>query len=91
VYVADWKSDFLPSWDAGAVAAHVANNYALQARLYALALVKMLSITDREQYEGRFGGMVFVFLRGLPEGLLLARPSYDDIQAWQRDLAEQPL
>ncbi|HET6281478.1 MAG TPA: UvrD-helicase domain-containing protein [Polyangia bacterium] len=91
VYVADWKSDFLPSWDADAVAVHVANNYALQARLYALALVKMLGITGREQYQARFGGLVFVFLRGLPEGLLIQRPSYDDVQSWQRDLAEQPL
>ncbi len=37
VYVVDWKSDFLPSYDEDAVTAHVVRNYGLQAKLYAMA------------------------------------------------------
>ena len=47
------------------VAAHVDANYALQERLYALALVRMLGIADAAAYEARFGGTLYVFVRGL--------------------------
>ncbi|HEX4405696.1 MAG TPA: hypothetical protein VH560_12750, partial [Polyangia bacterium] len=88
-YFGDWKSDLLPDFSADAVRAHVAANYELQRRLYALALVKMLGITDAADYEARFGGTVYVFLRALPEGLEIGRPTFDDIVQWERELAEQ--
>jgi exodeoxyribonuclease V beta subunit len=83
----DWKSDLLPDYAPAAVAAHVAANYELQRRLYALALVKMLGIVDAADYERRFGGTVYVFLRGLPDGLELGRPSWDEIRRWEAELA----
>ncbi|MDB4981680.1 MAG: Exodeoxyribonuclease beta chain [Myxococcales bacterium] len=83
----DWKSDLLPDYAPAAVAAHVAANYELQRRLYALALVKMLGITDEADYEARFGGMVYVFLRGLPDGLEVGRPSWHDVRRWEAELA----
>jgi exodeoxyribonuclease V beta subunit len=86
-YFGDWKSDLLPDFSAEAVRAHVAANYELQRRLYALALVKMLGISDEADYETRFGGTVYVFLRALPAGLEIGRPSWDDLQAWERELA----
>jgi len=92
-YFADWKTDRLPSWDAESVAAHVEANYSLQEQLYALALVRMLGIGDAAAYETRFGGTLYVFVRGLgrsvgPSAAVRGRrPSFDDLLRWQRELA----
>jgi exodeoxyribonuclease V beta subunit len=83
----DWKSDLLPDWSAATVAARVADSYEIQRRLYALALVKMLGIADRADYEARFGGTIYVFVRGLPGGLDVRRPAWDEIARWQQELA----
>ena len=88
-YFGDWKSDLLPDFSAEAVRAHVATNYELQRRLYALALVKMLGVVDEADYEARFGGTVYVFLRALPEGLEIGRPRWHDLQAWEQELAAE--
>ena len=88
-YFGDWKSDLLPDFSAAAVRAHVSQNYELQRRLYALALVKMLGIADARDYEARFGGTVYVFLRALPEGLEIGRPTWDELGQWERELAAQ--
>jgi exodeoxyribonuclease V beta subunit len=89
VYFADWKSDLLPGWDPGALAAHVAEHYRLQAQLYSLALVKLLDVRTGAEYEARFGGMLFCFLRGMRGGLEPApglhfdKPTWSDIGTWQ--------
>jgi exodeoxyribonuclease V beta subunit len=86
-YFGDWKSDLLPDFSPAALAAHMAANYDLQRRLYAIALVKMLGIADEADYEARFGGTVYVFLRALPQGLDVGRPSWSELQSWERELA----
>jgi exodeoxyribonuclease V beta subunit len=65
IYLADWKSDRLPDYGAATVAEHAARNYALQVQLYVLAVLRMLGIAHEADYERRFGGWVYVFLRGL--------------------------
>jgi exodeoxyribonuclease V beta subunit len=85
-YFGDWKSDLLPDVSPAALAAHVEVNYELQRRLYALALVKMLGIAGESDYEARFGGTLYVFLRALPEGLVVGRPTWTEIDAWERAL-----
>jgi exodeoxyribonuclease V beta subunit len=86
-YFGDWKSDLLPDFSPAAVSAHVSANYELQRRLYALALVKMLGIAGEADYEARFGGTVYAFVRALPDGLEIGRPSWADVQEWERELA----
>ena len=89
-YFGDWKTDYLPAWDAARVADHVEKNYALQERLYALALVRMLDIKDAAAYEERFGGTLYVFVRGLgrsPDAIRSRRPTFDEITRWRRELA----
>ncbi len=86
-YFGDWKSDVLPDYGQASIAAYVASSYELQRRLYAIALVKMLGITDEADYEARFGGTVYVFLRALPAGLEMGRPSWDDVRRWEDELA----
>ncbi len=79
VIVLDWKSDLLPRWDQ--LDAHVAENYALQAELYTLALVKLYGL-DASNYEARFGGVAYCFVRGLEHGgVYYARPSWSEIEA----------
>jgi exodeoxyribonuclease V beta subunit len=65
VFVVDWKSDVLGSYDPETVTKCVADHYDLQANLYALALVKALGVHTEAAYKTRFGGMFYIFLRAL--------------------------
>lgn len=91
-YFLDWKSDSLPRWEPDFLAAHVERNYRLQAKLYALALIKMLGVHDRAGYEKKFGGFLYCFLRGMRapgsgvEGIHAERPDWTAIAAWEEEL-----
>src|SRR5215472_2330083 len=91
-YFADWKSDLLPSYDPTTIAAHVSDHYLLQARIYTVGIVRLLRIRERSEYEERFGGLVYVFLRGVtPDGdgragAYFHRPSWDEIIQYEHDL-----
>jgi exodeoxyribonuclease V beta subunit len=85
-YFVDWKSDRLAGWDAPALRRHVDEHYRLQAKLYALAMVKLLGVGDEAAYERRFGGLAYCFLRGMPDAVHFERPAWRDIQAWQTEL-----
>jgi exodeoxyribonuclease V beta subunit len=89
-YFADWKSDSLRSWAPSHVAAHVMGHYPRQMQLYSLALCKMLGVEGERDYEARFGGMLYCFLRGmlLGDGLgtFARRPTWAEIVAWEDDL-----
>jgi exodeoxyribonuclease V beta subunit len=85
----DWKSDLLPDYAPAALEAHAAANYDLQRRFYSLALEKMLGIVDEADYEARFGGMVYVFLRALPGGMLVGRPSWSELREWEAELVRE--
>jgi exodeoxyribonuclease V beta subunit len=87
-YFGDWKTDRLPAWGADAIAAHVDANYALQERLYALALCRMLGLEDEPGYEARFGGTLYLFVRGLPGALRSRRPRWSEIERWRSELPE---
>jgi exodeoxyribonuclease V beta subunit len=65
VYVVDWKSDILPNYDSEMVRAHIDRNYTIQVQLYALALARMLEIHCESDYDRRFGGLLYCFLRGM--------------------------
>ncbi|HTR63088.1 MAG TPA: UvrD-helicase domain-containing protein [Candidatus Binataceae bacterium] len=91
-YFADWKSDLLSSYDEAAVAAHVADRYLIQARIYTIGILRLLRIRDRREYEERFGGLVYVFLRGVEprgdgrSGVYFHRPSWEEIVAYEQTL-----
>lgn len=72
-YILDWKSNWLgPSCDdyqlASLQAAMAENHYALQASLYTEALKRYLKLADPRPFEECFGGVIYVFMRGLQEG-----------------------
>ncbi|HWQ07968.1 MAG TPA: 3'-5' exonuclease, partial [Holophaga sp.] len=86
-YLLDWKSNLLSAYDPAALEACVHQSYLLQARIYLKASLAFLGIRDRADYERRFGGILYVFLRGLPEGgTWFHRPSWEEAQAWQAEL-----
>lgn len=92
-YVCDWKSDSLPSWDAARLAAHCDDHYGLQERLYTIAALRALGIRDAGDYDRRFGGVVYAFLRGRrpaepASGIFHRRSAFGDVVAWERAMAE---
>jgi exodeoxyribonuclease V beta subunit len=88
-YFVDWKTDALASYAGPDVGAHVKAHYAEQVQLYALAVVKLLGVHSRAEYEARFGGLLYCYLRGMVapgEGLWSTRPDWDDVVAWDTAL-----
>jgi exodeoxyribonuclease V beta subunit len=88
-YFVDWKTDVLASYAGAAVRAHVNAHYAEQAQLYTLAVVKLLGAHTRADYEARFGGLLYCYLRGMDargEGLWASRPDWDEVVAWDAAL-----
>ena len=89
-FILDWKSNRLPDYGPEGLVACMAEDYALQVKVYTLAVLRALGIQSEADYEARYGGAIYVFLRGLPEGGQWAqRPSWGDILVWQEELREQ--
>ncbi len=85
--VVDYKSDRLASYAEADVAAHVAAHYEVQARLYTIGALRALRVHDARDYEARFGGLLYAFLRGMPGGgVWAARPSWQDVLSWEAAL-----
>ena len=90
VYVVDWKTDVLPQYDEDELARHTQAHYALQAKVYALAIARMLHVTDEASYQQCFGGALYWFLRGHRDGsrgIHFVHPDYSDLQQFEQTLA----
>jgi len=90
VFFGDWKSDLLERYDPDSLAAHVQGHYGVQARLYSLAMIKLLAVRGPEDYD-RFGGFVYFFVRAMTpdrpgHGVHFDRPSWEELVAWDADL-----
>lgn len=89
-YFVDWKSDRLASYERATLDQHVSAHYVEQVELYTLAVVQLLGADTQSEYEERFGGILYFFLRGLgPRGVWFSRPSWMDVMAWEGDLANR--
>ncbi len=92
IYFADWKGDLLPSYQPAAVARHVERHYRLQARIYSVGVVRLLAIHNERDYDSRFGGLLYVFLRGVSRagdgksGFYFARPAWNEIVTYESSL-----
>jgi exodeoxyribonuclease V beta subunit len=91
VYLLDWKSDRLTDFGAASIDLHVQNNYSLQAGIYSLAVIRLLGILSETDYNSRFGGVIYIFLRGLQagEGAWFSRPGWIDLLKLERDLLQR--
>ncbi len=87
-YVGDWKTNSLDSYEPDKVRAYSERVYGLQARIYTVALVRLLRVGGARDYADRFGGTLFLYLRGLSgdRGLHFARPSWDEVRDWEQEL-----
>lgn len=90
-YFADWKSDHLDDYDPEAVRAHVTANYAMQARIYSVGVIRLLQIRSEAEYDARFGGLLYVFLRamragGSANGVYFHRPSWNEVVGYEKEL-----
>jgi exodeoxyribonuclease V beta subunit len=95
-WVLDWKTDRLAAFDPSSIVAHVAAHYELQERLYALAIARLLRVESEADYERRFGGIVYCFVRGMrahpgapTEGVYVHRPELATLRAWDDALREE--
>ena len=87
IYLLDWKSNLLPDYGPETLHQAVMGHYLLQAQVYLMACLAFLGIRDEATYAARFGGILYVFLRGLPaQGTWSLRPTWAEVQTWQRDL-----
>jgi exodeoxyribonuclease V beta subunit len=91
-YVLDWKTNRLPGFDPASLDEAVREHYWLQVQIYASTACRFLGIRDEAHYEAAFGGVVYVFLRGLPEGgIWTCRPTWAELQAWEAELKALPV
>ncbi len=95
IYLADWKSDILPSYEPAALKTHVKRHYESQIKIYAVAVIRLLQIGSASEYEKRFGGLLYLFLRGLSgavggglSGVYYRRPAWADIKRYETELAD---
>ncbi len=91
VYFADWKSDLLPSYDSRTIKEHVKRNYELQAQIYSVGVIRLLHVTSEAEYERRFGGLLYIFLRGMRpdaggDGVYFHRPRWAEICRYEAEL-----
>ena len=90
IFFLDYKSDMVSGEES--LRDYAANHYALQSQLYTLAIVRLLGMNGKEDYERRFGGMVYAFLRNMDkpnQGLVYSRPSFEDVMDFDRHLRRE--
>ncbi|MEM6962552.1 MAG: 3'-5' exonuclease, partial [Myxococcota bacterium] len=85
VYLLDWKSDRLENYRS--LSLHVEKHYRLQVKLYTLGVVRLLRLSTAEDFEARFGGILYCFLRNMPEATIFYRPDFEDVCRWEQSLS----
>jgi exodeoxyribonuclease V beta subunit len=92
IHLIDWKTNRLDRYDAAALEANVAEHYALQVAVYTLAAARLFGLTDEATFAARFGGVHYVYLRGVlasggpSQGVYSTHPRYADLLRWQVEL-----
>lgn len=92
MYFADWKTDVLEHGDYSRrkLARRVRESYPAQATIYTLAITRMLGINNAEDFERKFGGFYYFFVRGMKragEGVYYERPSWEMVSTMDTELA----
>ena len=90
VFFADWKSDSLERYDQAELSGHVTAHYETQAWLYSIAVLKMFGIHEPQDFDSRFGGFMYAFVRGIDgtpgRGFYVHRPDFEQIRAYEQKL-----
>ncbi len=94
-YILDWKSDLLPDYSPPTLKRRIEELYALQPQVYSLAVARMLRLMNERDFNGRFGGFLFAFIRGMAwdgaasAGIHHIRPSWRELLQWETSLRAQ--
>jgi exodeoxyribonuclease V beta subunit len=89
IYLIDWKSNLLTGYNPESLEKEVMEHYLLQLQIYTLAISYWFKLDGREKYENRFGGVFYIFLRGMPnnEGAYFTRPGWNDLLDYEKRLS----
>lgn len=94
----DWKTNVLRTngrldYSPQRVAEETWSAYSLQLKLYTVALLRWLGIQDEEAYEQRFGGVFYLYLRGMradgdgTQGVFFHRPTFAEASEYVEEIA----
>ena len=85
----DWKSNLLEDYHFKTLENEVMKHYMLQLQIYTVATSYWFKLDSKEKFENRFGGVLYIFLRGmlLREGVFFFRPSWKDLLDYERTLS----
>jgi len=89
IYLIDWKSNTLEDYHPKTLENEVIKHYMLQLQIYTLATSYWFNLDSKEKFEKRFGGVLYIFLRGMlqREGVFFFRPGWDDLLNYERMLS----
>jgi ATP-dependent exoDNAse (exonuclease V) beta subunit len=101
IYLLDWKSNLLKNYGQESVEQEVMQNYELQLQIYTLAISYWFKLDSEEKYDEKFGGAVYLFLRGIGvkststgdsgnsinEGVYFKRPTWQELKAYETRLS----
>ena len=100
IYILDWKSNFLRNYSPEALAIEVAEKYELQLQIYTIATSYWFKLNSKKKYDDKFGGIIYLFLRGIQshlsstddslnlsnKGVYFKRPSWSELKAYEKKL-----
>ena len=93
IYFADWKSDICLQYEGEVLKKHVEAHYMLQAQLYTIGVIRWLKIKSETDYKRRFGGLIYLFLRGFKDdsdwdqGVYFMRPTWAEVCGYEAELS----
>ena len=67
-------------------------NYSLQAKIYTIGVTRLLGIQTEAEYEAGFGGLLYLFIRGITptgggnRGVYFYRPPWSEVVRAEREL-----
>ena len=88
IYLLDWKSNLLSDYHVETLEQEVKQHYELQLQIYTLATSYWFKLDSEEKYNEKFGGVLYIFLRGMPQhkGVYFKRPSWQDLKEYENRL-----
>ena len=97
IYLLDWKSNILKDYNPEALEKVVLEHYELQFQIYTLATSYWFKINCEEKYQERFGGVIYLFMRGinnnsnrfstkLNSGVFFKRPSWKEFLDYEKKI-----
>ena len=89
IYLIDWKSNTLEDYHPKTLEKEVKKHYMLQLQIYTLATSYWFNLDSKEKFEKRFGGVLYIFLRGMlqREGVFFFRPGWNDLLDYEKILS----